>query len=52
MEKKQYIVPDVEIMLYQVQNLMKVGSDTPDDPSSSAPQRRVPALGNDSVKAF
>lgn len=41
MKKKQYIVPDVEIVLYKVQNLMKVGSDLPDDPTgkTSAPRR-------------
>ena len=53
MEKKQYMTPGVEIMLYQAQSLMKVGSDLPDDPntSSSAP-KLVPALGNDSIRVF
>ena len=43
MEQKKYIIPCVEILSYQVQNLMKVGSDLPDDPGSTtpAPERRT-----------
>lgn len=32
MKKKQYIFPRVEIVSYRVQNVLRVGSELPDDP--------------------
>lgn len=40
MEKKQYITPCAVIMTYQVQNLLKTGSDLPPDPNA-VPRRRT-----------
>ncbi len=42
MEKKQYIIPDVEIVSCRVRNILKVGSELPDDPGTvnSAPRHR------------
>lgn len=49
MEKKRiYIEPTTETLLYTVQNLMKVGSDLPDDP----PLTPAPAHSQHHVKVF
>lgn len=53
MQKKLYIMPAVEVTLVDTRDVMKMDSTSPDFPGGmGAPQRRVPALGNDSVKVF
>lgn len=37
LEKKKYNIPNVEIVLYKTQSLMKIGSDLPDDPGNTTP---------------
>lgn len=42
MEKKRYNIPNVEVLSYKAQSLMKIGSDLPDDPGKTpAPARRT-----------
>lgn len=49
MEKKRiYIEPTTETLLYTVQNLMKTGSDLPDDPQLTPD----PAPSQHHVKVF
>ena len=52
MEKKQYIIPLVEVQRLGVCELMITGSASVLPGPGSAPKRRVPALGNDSVTVF
>lgn len=53
MEKKQYIVPFVETMRFGAEVVMHaVGGEASLPNGNMAPGRRVPVLGNDSVKAF
>ena len=51
MEKKQYINPCVEVVNVSGGYMMYGPASLPKDPFS-APVRRVPALGNDSVQVF
>ena len=53
MEKKQYIIPLIEVkeLSTTLMQLTHSASVMP-GPGSQAPQRRAPALGNDSVQVF
>ena len=50
--RKRYFIPKTEVMFMQTADVMHTSqpSDTPSVPG--APSRKVPVLGNDSVKAF
>ncbi len=55
--KKKYLIPEIEVMRMNTEDVMIVSqpSDVKDQLGggpTSAPARRVPTLGNDSVKAF
>ena len=51
MEKKQYIIPTVGIVIVSGGYMMYGPASLPKDPFS-APERRVPTLSNDSVPVF
>lgn len=53
MEKKKYITPAAEITVLVTSLMKDLGpASLPAQTGTSAPSRKVPVLGNDSVKAF